>query len=90
VTAGAFWTAADDAELDLLVAALVDGYHEHRERHGCSPLTCPHLAEAVEAVLAWKRWRTLTSAAAALRAEQDLADWTTEARARAATREEAA
>jgi hypothetical protein len=84
------WTAADDAELDLLAAAVVDGYLTHRARCAQDARTCPHLVEAVEAVLAWKRWRTLTSAAAALRAEQDLADWTPEAPERAATREEAA
>ena len=37
------WTAADDAELDVLVYALVTDYWEHRERcEACQP--CDELA----------------------------------------------
>ena len=43
------WTAADDAELDVLVHRLVFDYHEHRQRcEACKPEPCPHLER-------WKR-----------------------------------
>jgi hypothetical protein len=37
-----YWTAADQAELDVLLYALVDSYFEHRERcRACQPGPCP-------------------------------------------------
>ena len=40
-----WWTAADAAELDVLLHELAAGYHEHRERcEACSPEPCPILA----------------------------------------------
>jgi|RhiMethySRZTD1v2_1073278.scaffolds.fasta_scaffold273472_2 hypothetical protein len=36
-----YWTGADQAELDVLVHALVGGYFEHRERcEACKPEPC--------------------------------------------------
>ena len=48
-----FWTAADQAELDVLLWALVSGYFEHRRRcatcaAGFPP--CQHLQAAIEAL----------------------------------------
>jgi hypothetical protein len=38
------WTAADQAELDVLVWTLVDAYFEHRGRcEACDPEPCPSL-----------------------------------------------
>lgn len=42
----AFWTPADQAELDVLTYALVGRYSEHRERCGaCQPGDCPELVD---------------------------------------------
>jgi hypothetical protein len=68
VIAPGWWTRADDAELDVLVHELVEGYFTHRE--GCRAEPCPHLADAIEAVLTWRRGRMLRSWAAHLRARQ--------------------
>lgn len=39
---GRYWTAADDAELDVLVDALARDYWEHRKRcRACAPGLCP-------------------------------------------------
>ena len=44
MTAPAWWTAADAAELGVLVDELSRGYHEHRERCvACQPGECPEL-----------------------------------------------
>jgi hypothetical protein len=63
------WTAADDAELDVLVWALVDGWHRHRPTCDLDP--DPHLQEAIREVLDWRQARLLRSRAEALRAELD-------------------
>ena len=45
----AWWTAADEAELDVLVHALVAGYWEHRERcAACRPGACTRYAAWLE------------------------------------------
>lgn len=63
------WTAADQAELDVLLWALVDSYHTHRPRcHACaSPEPCPHVQAAVREVCDWHHARTLLSRAEHLR-----------------------
>jgi hypothetical protein len=68
----AWWTAADDAELDVIVWALVGAGLAHRECAACRRLGryCPPMAEAVEAVLDWRRARNLLSRAEHLRALQ--------------------
>jgi hypothetical protein len=44
VTDRAFWTAADQSELDPLVHALVFDYWEHRQHcEACRPEPCPDL-----------------------------------------------
>lgn len=69
-----FTTAADEAELELLLDELLVRWEQHRGE--CSERPCPHLREAVGELLAWRRRRFLVTRAAALRAQQDLADWT--------------
>jgi hypothetical protein len=68
------WTAADEAELDAVLHALVRGAFEHREvcdvcRAGFPP--CPYVGEAITAVLDWRSFRRLLSKAERLRLEQD-------------------
>jgi hypothetical protein len=79
----AFWTAADQAELDVLVHALVAGYFEHRGKcRACRPDACadvhdaatcprcnpcPHVGAAITAVVEWREARVLRSRAEALR-----------------------
>jgi len=70
------WTAADDAELDVLVHALTSDYFEHRRRcRACrlepgAPYPCPHLQAAVREVVDWRDARGLLSRAEALRAQR--------------------
>jgi hypothetical protein len=68
-----WWTAADAAELDVLVHELVSRYFEHRPR--CASCAagdppCPHLREAIEAVVDWREARALLSRAEYLRVER--------------------
>jgi hypothetical protein len=63
------WTAADAAELDCLVWALADGWHNHRRTCDLEP--CSHLQEAIREVLDWREARILLSRADALRAMQN-------------------
>jgi hypothetical protein len=77
VSAPAWWSAADQAELDVLILELVDGVADHRERcRVCSAggPWCAGLREAFDVVLEWRRRRRLYSLATWLRARQDLAD----------------
>jgi hypothetical protein len=70
VTAGpAWWTAADAAELDVLVFELVEAAWPHRECARCRELGtwCPPMVEAAETVLTWRRGRNLLSRAEFLR-----------------------
>lgn len=72
------WTAADDAELDVMVDELVRSYFEHRElcescrrwserEPGATP--CPHMQNAVGVVIDWEHRRELLSRAEELRRE---------------------
>lgn len=65
----AWWTPADQAELDLVIQELVRAGWAHRECARCKMLGrwCEPMAEAAEAVLDWKRGRELRSRAAHLR-----------------------
>lgn len=71
-----WWTAADQAELDVLVKALVLGIPWHLERCPIAaeardqglPHWCKHLSAAVEEVLDWRDTREAYSRAAWLRA----------------------
>jgi hypothetical protein len=69
------WTAADQAELDVLLHALTSGYAEHREHcASCAgPEPCPHLQRAIAEVVDWREARILLSRAQALRIDQELA-----------------
>jgi hypothetical protein len=71
-----YWTAADAAELDVLLRALAYGSAEHRRqcqrctRRGESgSLPCPHLQAAIAEVVEWRDARLLLSRAEALRRE---------------------
>jgi hypothetical protein len=74
----AWWTDADQAELECLLRELVDGVFEHRERcerclAGYPP--CPHVGRAIEVVLDWREARELFSKARWLRWQQELLDF---------------
>jgi hypothetical protein len=76
----AFWTDADEAELDVLVHTLVVDFFEHRERcSACRPnrseasLPCPHLQKAIREVFEWRESRLLLSRAQALRSARNKA-----------------
>jgi hypothetical protein len=68
------WTHADQAELDVLVHAFVDGFYEHRAR--CTFCAaggpwCDSARDAFEAVVSWRRFRELRSRAEWLRRSFD-------------------
>lgn len=67
------WTFADQAELDVLLWALVTGYFEHRERCArCDgPLPCPHVQAAIREVVDWRDARALLTRAEVLRATRN-------------------
>jgi hypothetical protein len=93
VTASPWWTAADDAELAVLVREFVDGVFDHRD--ACSICSqrgpwCRPLVEALEVIIDWRQRRSLHSYAAAMRTLQDLDDLKNLAPERAANRKEAA
>jgi hypothetical protein len=64
-----YWTALDQAELDVIIWELVSSYRKHREHcSGCGGLrTCAGMAEAVHAVEEWIFRRKLVSKMEALR-----------------------
>ena len=64
------WTPADQAELDVLLWALCDGWHHHRDTCRLEP--CPHLIEAIAEVVDWRQARKLLSEAQALRLDTEL------------------
>jgi hypothetical protein len=71
-----WWTAADEAELDLLVHEFVKTAFRHRE--ACAICRaggpwCRPLSEAFEVVLDWRAGRVLRSKADWLRARQEAA-----------------
>ena len=68
------WTAADQAELDVMVHALVVGYFEHRQHcRSCAAsrqpggLPCKAVQAAIREVVDWWEARQLLSKAEALR-----------------------
>lgn len=67
----AWWTEADQAELDVLVNALVRAAFTHRECARCRALNtwCGPMAAAADAFLDWLRGRRLLSRAEWLRSE---------------------
>lgn len=65
------WTAADQAELDVLLWELTGRWDEHR-RTCTHERPCPHLGKAIEVVLEWRAARSLMSRAEALRIERTL------------------
>lgn len=72
-----WWTAADAAELDVLVRELVDEVFEHRPT--CATCTagyppCPQVRAAVDAVVEWLDTRVGRSRAAWLRGRQNRLD----------------
>jgi hypothetical protein len=74
VIAPPYWTAADDAELMVLVQELVDGIYEHNER--CSICSrgeawCAHVREAFDVVLDWIERRRAASFAPVMRMVQN-------------------
>jgi hypothetical protein len=74
VIAPPYWTAADDAELMVLVHELVDGICEHNEK--CSVCSrgeawCTGVREAFDVVLDWIERRRAASFAAGVRAMQN-------------------
>lgn len=64
------WSSADEAELDVLIWALADGYFRHRAQCArCDgPLPSPHVGRAIDEVLDWRTARQLLTRAEALRA----------------------
>jgi hypothetical protein len=64
-----YWTALDQAELDVLLWELVSCYWEHRKRClVCGGLwTCAGMTEAVQAMEEWMFKRKLLSRMEALR-----------------------
>jgi hypothetical protein len=70
-----WWTAADDAELTVLVQEFVDGEIEHRERCAiCSQggPWCKPLQEALETIIDWRERRSAHSFAIAMRRLEQL------------------
>ena len=68
-----YWTEADQAELEVLLWALVDSHAEHRTLcptcvRAIEP--CPAVQRAIAEVLDWRQARILLSRAEALRADQ--------------------
>ncbi len=70
-----WWTTADQAELDLLIACLIKGVHWHLERCPVAearrlegyPFWCQHLSGAVQEVIEWRDLREAYSRAVWLR-----------------------
>jgi hypothetical protein len=59
------WTAADAAELDVLLWELTGAWETHRPT--CRERPCPHLQEAIAVVIEWRQARELRSRAEELR-----------------------
>jgi hypothetical protein len=69
-----WWTIADQAELDTLVHAFVDGFYEHRER--CALCVgggrwCDDVHEAFDALESWLVFRYRLSKAEWIRRQYD-------------------
>jgi hypothetical protein len=78
VTAPAWWTAADRAEVAALTRVLVDEVFDHRAR-GCrycdAAEPCPAVRAGIEEAVRFVEQRAAISFAQAMRARQDLADF---------------
>jgi hypothetical protein len=87
----AWWTAADQAELDLLVCELVDAAYRHRQT--CSEheprVGCRHETDAIQQVIGWRDHRILASKAAYLRHLENATEETTVATALVGTEDAA-
>jgi hypothetical protein len=59
------WTAADAAELDVLLWELTGSWEKHRPT--CDERPCPHLQEAIGYVLEWREARQLRTRAESFR-----------------------
>jgi hypothetical protein len=73
VTAAAWWSPADDAELAVLVRVLVDEVFDHRAK-GCAHCgdgNCPAVRGAIEAAVEWAELRSAHSFACAMRRLQN-------------------
>lgn len=72
-----WWTDADDAELDVLVDAFLQGLWRHKP--ACAACDtgqlCASSVAALEVVLSWRRSRVLRSQAAWLRAQEAAREW---------------
>lgn len=77
-----WWTAADNAELDLLVREFVDALFSHDQRcpqciaqlAGTSPNRCKEFGEVVTAIVEWRELRSAASFAIAMRRLQNTLD----------------
>jgi hypothetical protein len=77
-----WWTAADQAELDVLLREWFDGAFEHRDK--CAACLeyervygrqwCDALQESLEVILNWRERRSARSFAIAMRQLQDQID----------------
>ena len=66
------WTAADEAELGVLIWAWIDEATEHERAHGCAgDHTCHAINQGVQVLLDWYRARCRLSLAEYLRARQN-------------------
>ena len=75
--APAYWTPADQAELDLLIGELVHVGFLHRERcPECAAIgrPCAKVADAIETVIDWRDRRMLRARAIYLRVRQDTSE----------------
>lgn len=73
-----WWTAADQAELDVLLWVLVTDVFEHRGKcriclDPARVLPCPRIGTAIGEVVEWYRLRVLLSKAEGLRRRLELA-----------------
>jgi hypothetical protein len=74
----AWWTEADQAELDEIAWALVNAIADHRPDCGTCQAgfpPCPRVRAAIEAVVDWRQGRILASRAVYLRSGQELIDF---------------
>jgi hypothetical protein len=78
VTAAPWWTAADQAELGLLIRELADLEFAHRDNCGACDRgeSCSVMRDAIETMLNWRERRSARSFAVAMRAMQDTQDGT--------------
>lgn len=68
------WTAADAAELDVLIDELVRCYYRHRPTcpNCATAQACQHLHTAIDEILEWRHHRELLTRAEQLRLDQEI------------------